>query len=104
MKKPNLYGCCSYFLFSHFIYKGAYNLSGRCRSGAPPNPIYGNFWQPNIGFLKIELIYLALSILSEEQEKLTLANEAERICEHAPGWPQNPEEGGGLDSGSYSQE
>lgn len=42
MKKPNLYGFCSYFLFSHFVYKGTYNLSGGLKL-ATPNPIHGNF-------------------------------------------------------------
>lgn len=39
MKKPNLYGFCSYFLFSHFVYKGTYNLSGRSQiSHTKSNP------------------------------------------------------------------
>lgn len=54
------------FIKELIIYQGGVDLVRHI-----PNPIYGNFWQPNIGFLKMELISLALSILSDEQEKLS---------------------------------
>ena len=52
MKKPNLYGFCSYFLFSHFVYKGTYNLSGGLKL-ATPNPIHGNFDSLTLVFKKM---------------------------------------------------